>query len=134
MSPVLRAVFVWLLMLAIPVQGYAGIAMLACGPGHEAAATAGHHDADASSVHHGTEASAHAHHDMADAPDAAEFDHAAKLTCSACASCCAAPALPTVHLPVSLPATVDRPAATVVSSLVLFMTDGPERPPRSTCA
>jgi len=133
MSSVLSAVFVWLLMLAVPVQGYAGIAMLACGPGHEAAATASPHGVDASAhAHHDTVE--RAHHDRSDAPDVAQMDHAAKLTCSACASCCAAPALPTVHVPVNLPATVDRPAATVVAGLVVFMTDGPERPPRSAFA
>lgn len=133
MVSVLRAVFVWLLMLAVPVQGYAGIAMLACGPGHEAAATAGPHDGDAAAHAH-PDMGELGHHDRVDRPDVAQMDHAAKLTCSACASCCAAPALPTVHLPVDLPATVDRPAATVVAGPVVFMTDGPERPPRSTFA
>jgi hypothetical protein len=62
MSPVLRTFLMWLLMLAIPVQGIAASAMLHCGPSHQrqqqaAAAIGGHED----HAHHGDPARQYAH-------------------------------------------------------------------------
>lgn len=78
----LRILFAWLLLTAIPMQGFAAASMLLCGMGHQpqsvhmapaaSAMPAGHHDHAAM---HGKVASGKSH------------------TCSICASCCNSMAL-----------------------------------------
>lgn len=99
MKPALRTLFVWLLLLALPVQGMAAARMLPCVDGA---------DAQVAAPHAHQHAHAHAHAAMlramghADAASTSACDHAGKQARGhggACAACCigVAPA-PTPHL------------------------------------
>jgi hypothetical protein len=135
----LRVVFVWLAALALPVQGFAGVAMLHCMDGPQA----GHDHAVAGHDH-----AAHGHaHAVPHEPGPASVDEARAApadavgaldavpghTCSACAACCAAVALPAT----APPGVAEPPAARTAPALdraapPRFITSGPERPPRTT--
>lgn len=175
MNRVLRAFLVWLMVIAMPVQGLAASAMIFCGPHHERLAqglvfdapAAGSEQAreplpaHAAAVHaahghaaHGDAAHGHAAHghatmsDAGAAPGSADADHDAdsadsaeglltlhgKFSCSACAACCSALALPaSFSLPEAVsPAQVLRtsPSAPVAS----HRPDGLDRPPRALLA
>lgn len=151
-----RLALMWLLLLALPLQGFAAATMLHCAPNHHAAGVAAMQEPVGASMHshaghgapshdHGaSHAASHAasvsHHDhgAAGAPgDAAApadaspaFDTAAKAKCSACASCCFGAALPAA--PIALPACVPdaAPSAVPCDEAIGFVTDGPDRPPR----
>ena len=141
-----RSAMMWLLLLALPLQGFAAATMLNCGPNHhrmwEASVVA-----QADSSDHAAHGEHHHQMDAAD-PDemAAAGDHAgdgsslhqlsklSKFKCSACAACCSVAFLPT--------AVVDVPVVTPGQALALiplishvgFFTDGPDRPPRAFLA
>src|SRR5436305_1132660 len=99
----LRITLMWLLALAIPVQGFAAASMLGCGSGHHGA-TGAHshalgmhqHAIDTPQHSHGVDGDemAHAgHHPQAAGIQGdAHKSHAgatdSKASCSACASCC----------------------------------------------
>lgn len=131
----MRLLFVWLVTVALPLQGVAGVTMAHCGASHErmdaampgaSQAVAGH---DHHGVHvHGPDDPSHVH------PPAPAPKHDADLAqykCSSCASCCAGSALPASgpRLPEerAAPAVFVEPRVTVVA----FATDGPDRPPRT---
>lgn len=137
MKIALRSLWICLLLLALPVQGFAAAQMSQCGPGHgrmQHASTAGHD--------HGQHAHAqdhqHEHHaDAAMHADDAPGDGStppAKHHCSACAACCVGMALPS-----SAPVVI-APAETVLHRVAagaadpIFLTSGLERPPRSPLA
>ena len=121
----------WLLLLALPLQGYAAATTLNCGAGHHpmSAAVASVAIPVASGeprhVHHGdtTDPAASAGHHHADGTS--------KSKCSACATCCVGAALPATAL-VFVDAVPDR-APTRFFSIgpIGFLTDGPDRPPRT---
>jgi len=138
-----RIALMWLLALAVPAQGFAAASMINCGPGHHGVVQRHSHAAHA----HSAEATAPHSHDDASPFDSHMHDASASATdggsqvakvlvvhkgsCNACASCCTAAALPTPV--VTFDAT---PAPTFVVPLAprgfaAFLTDGPERPPRS---
>jgi hypothetical protein len=121
-----RLLFVWLMLLAIPFQGIASAAMLACA-----------HDAP-----QGTQQSAHApaHHDAASSPchetqdktpDLAHDTHDHDGSCSACAACCMGAAMAPA-------AGINPPAPSLTTTLLVAATGRlaavdlalPERPPR----
>ena len=135
----LRLALMWLLLLALPLQGIAAATMLHCGPGHHglqaADAPMAHHDsAENSDHHHGeaghVEAAMHAGNGGDHAPSAADIAKLSKFKCSACASCCLGLALPTAVVALSTFAPADAPAFVVCVEPVGFFTDGPDRPPR----
>jgi hypothetical protein len=133
--PLLRLLVLWLLALALPLQGAA--ATLRCGGSMHGAAHA------AASMHAGP--AAHAEHDahaegttgagLASHAHPAGHASGKAPSCSACASSCcspaALPALPTVALPEPTGGTM---AAVPVVRTPVFLTDGPERPPRAALA
>ena len=140
MSLVVRALLIWLLVLAVPAQGAAAATMAFCGPNHhgggparvEAVATVSEH-----SHHSGAEAAhdleADASAEAAVADDASSMlkaSQAAKQKCSVCASCCSLGAILTT-VPV-VPATDSAPTVftTVAPTVDAFAADGPDRPPR----
>jgi hypothetical protein len=152
-----RTALVWLMMLAIPTQGFAAATMLHCGPGHqhmltgpEAAMPAGHTDAvalqhatpHAQSAHsdheHDHAASVAQHEESADATDQASTadvsDQSLNAKCSVCALCCNAAAIVSTPLVVPLQGVSSAPNLLVSESPVTFFTDGPKRPPRSFLA
>ena len=88
----LKSLIVWLMLLAIPFQGFASATMLVCAPMESAPQLAAMAQAPAA-MHHGDAAvSGHQHHG-ADATEAAAADEAAAQhhaggKCNSCATCC----------------------------------------------
>jgi hypothetical protein len=151
MRGLIRHLVMWLLALALPWQGAAAATGLHCAharsavaapapaahsPAHEAIHSASEHAAH----HHGGSATrAHAHptsthsdtlssaHDAGAAPTAQQG-------CSACASCCPAVAMPVAALVVSGHPKVASAPPAVFDVTVVFLTGGPDRPPRSFLA
>jgi hypothetical protein len=139
----IRIVLVWLLALALPVQGFASAAMAHCGQSHQqmhpAGAGAGHsHGNGAAAPHHHDTASAgaatHAASPQHEAAQLAKFTDLGQYKCSACASCCSAVALPTGMPDVPEPATPPAVFAPDVPSVADFAVGGPDRPPRTEVA
>lgn len=97
-----RIALTWLLMLAIPLQGFAATAMLFCAPGHHGTvgqaisqSLAGNHYSGLAvqvEHQHGDQANATATSPSGDLPvdylDIKKTEKAGKGKCSACASCC----------------------------------------------
>jgi hypothetical protein len=93
-----RQLLTWLLLAAVPLQGYAAGAMLFCGAAHgRAEAAAVDHAAHGHGAHAPDTAAHHSgpatvdHQQPAPAADLASLLHG---TCSVCASCCSGAALP----------------------------------------
>ena len=134
---VMRRLAVWLLALAIPLQGLAAATMLHCTPLRaDAIAHAGH-------AHHGSSAAGHHAHEGAaadaQAASAAPHDHGSGVTpsvhkCSACAACNVGVGLPSTLA--ALPEPPAEPAAHPAPASVrtAFLTPGPDRPPRASAA
>lgn len=127
MNNLLKSLIVWLMLVAIPFQGFAAAGTLTCAP--QAAVSA-------MTPEHCAMMAADGHHQQA---DAAVTDHPAPHQhtggkCSTCASCCfgavMAPPVPVLPVPGETPALAaahftDRHVARVDLAL-------PERPPRFT--
>jgi hypothetical protein len=147
MLRVLRITLMWLLALAIPVQGFAAVSMLGCGTGHHGAA-GGHshalgmhqHAVDTPQHSHGVDSDEMAHashhqpagsHGDAHKPDAGA---SSKASCSACAACCTSAALPAT--PVVFEATHGPDTFGLLAPLRVasFISGGLERPPKSFLA
>lgn len=147
MRVLIRHLLMWLLALALPWQGAAAAAGLHCtharsaiaapgaGAHHPAHESHGAHAHGAHHQHHGTSAAAaHPHLTFAssDAPSSAHdaATPASHDSCSACAACCPAVAMPVTALrvPGNPNAESAPPAASGVT--IVFLTGGPERPPR----
>lgn len=119
-----RLLLTIMLLLALPLQGFAAAAMMSCAPSH--------HGLPGSAVVH-EDAAPHAHHHDSD-HDPASTPSRGKHACSACAACCIGGALmpSALRLPPDfsthlrpLPVRVPPPA---------FITEGTERPPRHVLA
>lgn len=130
MPRALRTFLSCLVMLAIPLQGFASASMVFCGPHHASlaqGADAGHHH------DHGTDA-AHHHHDATpgDAEDGglADFLKLFAVKCSACASCCSLAAVPIAPIPaLSFLPSIGVAVPFFGSSYAAIVPDGLERPP-----
>ena len=149
MLRLLRITLMWLIALAVPIQGSAAVTMFGCGPGHHGgvgssqAAMADEHAQDADHHSHGAVAEdGESHHhdgnralDHSRSPTAQGAVHkVAKGNCTPCASCCVVAALPATMIqfePVSL---VDCFVVSIQSGVTSFLADGLERPPRSFLA
>ncbi len=140
MRKFVRALLIWLAVLAIPVQGFASATMLLCGPGHHAvsAATdssmssshAQHHDAQVA------QAEQHCHDEVADMPSHDEGPSLKQLKlfkakCSACAYCCMAAFMPSSEVTVTVTHLPSSPIAYFQVPFVGFAPDTFERPPRA---
>ena len=141
----LRITLMWLIALAVPVQGSAAVTMIGCGPGHhggmgssqtamadEHAQGAGHHShaAVAEEVEsHGHDGGvAHDHSDSLKPHGTAQ--KVAKANCTPCASCCVVAALPATVILFEPVPLVDSFVLSVQSGVSSFLADGLERPPR----
>lgn len=97
MNRLLRAALTWLLLVAVPLQGYAAGAMLFCGTAHGWVASAIVNDADHVQAGHAHDVSAH-HDAVGDANEHSSpvltLGDLAHGACSVCASCCSGAALP----------------------------------------
>lgn len=132
MRPLLKSVLLWLLAVALPVQALAAAGMRHCGASHErmrvaVAATASPHDHAVGAHHAHAVDHVNSGHDAAnDHPVSAE----ARSSCSACATCCFALALPVAGVQASArPPDGFAPAPPAVS-VPPFVTGGLDRPPR----
>jgi hypothetical protein len=145
MRVLVRALLVWLLVLAVPAQGIAAATMAFCGPGHHGSGSTAqmHAAAPADHAHHGGAAeTGHEHHQAASAPDeeasatalTAKDADPSKHKCSACASCCSVGAI--LSSVQAVPALDFTPTvfSAVVLSVDTFAADGPDRPPRLVLA
>ena len=157
MHRLLRTVLTWLLVLALPAQGYAAQTMLFCGPGHHGAAVSGavhdtaahghgeHGGAHTGSVHSHGSVHMHAQADTGDADTGSDAlgaaaDKAAKAepsgagTCSACAACCSAAAITSTSQAIA-PVRLTPDYGIALIELHDSRADsGLERPPRTLLA
>ena len=137
----IRALLIWLLVLAVPAQGAAAATMAFCGPNHHGArassqvlpAEPGQH------AHHGgTPGTVHQHPDLAALADghssfvtqsAASTDagDAVQQKCSACASCCSVGAILSSLLSVPAPIFIPTVFSAVVPSVDTLAADGPDQ-------
>ena len=141
MQKLTRLFLMWLLVLALPVQGVAAASMLHCGP-----ARGNSPGAVAQGQGHDHARHAHAGHAADEALQAQPADHAAavdddllvhdasQVGCSACASCCSATAIPAAPLVLAPSDPVHTVNRAIAFDVVAFLTGGPERPPRSSLA
>jgi hypothetical protein len=163
MHRAIRALFVWVMVIAMPLQGMAATGMWFCGPGHErmmhgwvdgtvddsrdgapgsATRQADRATHDAAGIDH------HAHpHDPSGALAASDLSsevdadvvgsplsQTGPSTCSACAACCAAMGLPArFELPVGVGAAHPT-LAPLVTPVESQEPDGLDRPPRPALA
>jgi hypothetical protein len=119
MSRALRIALLWLVALALPVQGVAASTMMFCGPAHESSAAhdhASHHD--------------HSAHDAASASDDGAAGEPDTMSCSVCASCCTAATLPSPIVAQGPPPGHAVYQAELGSAAATFLTSGLDRPPR----
>jgi hypothetical protein len=123
----LKSLLVWLLLLALPFQGYAAASMLPCAPAHVAASASAmmggaHHDhskmlaAQQAGSHHGAEKAPAKHHGNGQ--------------CNACSACCPANLMVTsFQLASDTPHFATVPFKTGFMPVVALAL--PERPPQS---
>ena len=153
----LRIALIWLVMLAIPAQGIAAATNLHCGSpaqlgsgtasnskSHNAVAEVAPHEhssahSHATHQHNLAQAAGHDHHDHASLqshPVSADgkHEHSAQSKCSACASCCSGAAITSSAIKLDGMTPVSMLVPFEYSSRLSFITDGPQRPPRSRLA
>ena len=146
MSRLLRRVLLWLLMLALPLQGLAGVARVHCADGDHAATIATAQAAHAAPGHgidhdpgHDHPAPGHAgalaaQQGVADDVPGSSGGATAAAKCSACAACCVALALVPQWSQASAPAPRGVAPLPPAAPVTTFLTPGPERPPRPALA
>ena len=133
----LTQVIAWLLIVALPMQGYAAATMVNCSGKHHEVAAADHaHDGSANHHHGHTDRSSHSHElvnasHAVDAPDGDDANLASTLTCSACAACCVGIALPIAVTTQTFPAAASEPCFQSSCPTVDVLLKGPDKPPRS---
>lgn len=134
MIRILKTLLLWLVIAALPIQGYAAAMKMSCGPlRHDMALAAGmatpHHPAhDAAHPHHHDSGAMHAHDDAAAKADNTGHKHD---SCSVCAACSVSAAAPPFAMDWRL---VFNGAETVLVAPAMldtgFIPEGVERPPR----
>ena len=132
MDVIVRVLLMWLLAVALPVQGVAAATMQFCGPGHhpqQVQAAPHDHDPD-----HGMADSAH-HAGPADkAPASADLSQHGQQKCSACAACCAGSAPPSAAITLPVVKPVIERVGVAQKPYVGPDVAGLEKPPRSSLA
>lgn len=141
----------WLLIAVLPVQSWAVATMINCGPTHHRMAGQSAVQADQGHTHmahiqdtrslSGHDHASH-HHDMVvDAnadQDQSDTDpqplSLGKFKCSACATFCVGMALPSPALTFDASVSSDTVQPGVPQGHTVFLTAGPERPPRTIFA
>ena len=134
MARLARLALMFLLAIALPLQGMAAATMIACGSGsrdhahavahdHHALDSVGHADASSHEMH-----GAHSHDGKGDLADGAPHK------CSACASCCVGAAVPSQAIAFDTVKLTDRFAPLVARSVPAYVSEGLERPPREFLA
>jgi len=137
-----RLLLAWLLLAALPLQGWAAATMLFCGPAqrtavvaqsHLPADAASHHDMD--TAHHDMQPPHAQHHvapgDMGGADDGAQPVADGSHTCGVCAACCHGVALAQTQ---QWPSVSPAPEADHGEPLVAVLarpSPVPDKPPRA---
>lgn len=155
MNRVVRAFLVWAMVITMPVQGMAASVMLFCGPSHERmmqelmvdgptvgssqVAEAWHEDSAADHGLHERAAPVRAGADNSGAGSDADdltslFPHNGKFTCSACAACCSALALPASFVLPEPSNPEHLVPMSPVEPVASHQPDGLDRPPRTVLA
>jgi hypothetical protein len=142
----LRSLLIWLMVLALPIQAVAAAGMQHCGAAHRLMQVAWT-GAVAPDIHDPVhEATPHQHADTDTSLDAEigagdlsdEGPSATALsdnfTCSACANCCSAVALPAGLVRLPAPSIEAHAAVLPATEVVSFTPGGIERPPRTFLA
>lgn len=133
----------WLLLLALPLQGVAAATMASCGMAHgqPGSSVVLQHRADAVSppaahAHAGT-AVHHRHADVNADADAGPRDDGKTASgagiphkCGTCAACCLGAAAPMTSSALAVVELTDSFAPLVTRTLDAFVSEGLERPPR----
>ena len=128
-------VFAWLLIVALPMQGYAAATMVNCSGRHHEVAVDHAHDGSANH-HHGHADHSSRPHEVASAGDNVDAQMgdlanlASTLTCSACAACCVGIALPIALATQTFAAPASEPYFQRTSPTVDVLLKGPDKPPR----
>jgi len=144
MSRLLKIVIIWLLVFALPMQGFASSAMLDCGAAHQhlMPGSSSHAEDGASldqqqQMHHHEQASSTEDHaaSHASSGDASTDDshHHGATKCSACTSCCLSSAIsaPVMPDPVTpLPGGLET-SFQPDQQFTAYFPEGLERPPHS---
>ena len=130
-------ILLWLLILAIPLQGLAATSMMLCATEHHQVSStenlqvADHKHEAHVQLHEGHKQHAQAHEaDEHSSDTVTTHQHSSKDKCSACSACCVGAVMLTSYLA----APISRPASEKIdmafSSHVGHISDGLERPPR----
>ena len=140
MRTLIRHLVMWLLALALPLQGAAAATRLHCEPAPKAVSASLHARMAHHHAAHADDGRAASHHaDTAagfDAPEQVSSSHeqgpaqGTKVSCSACAACCTAAAMPAAPLVVAAADNVETVLPVASDVTAIFLTGGPERPPR----
>ena len=145
MRKLARLLLLWIIAIALPVQGvFAGTLQHCVGGEHQVAFEGGSssvhsHDEAVDSGSLGDNHTSHSHaamHSHVEPSSSSHSHHGTGLkgSCSACAACCSSAAPPPTPV-VPVPQRAEHAVPTFVSfAVVTFVTDGPERPPRITLA
>lgn len=159
MSVLIRIVLTWLLMLAIPVQGFAATAMLFCAPSHHTvvatikttqmaldlnqvatSSLAEHqHGNEQHASHHDTDAKKSVANSQANdsAPTHGTSVKVGKLAdgkCSACAMCCTGSVISSTLSMSTVAMTGSDSIPFALESFVSYVPEGFDPPPRSLLA
>lgn len=129
-----RIAMMWLLAVALPLQGSVAATLRVCGPGHDRMAMAAAVIAEHDHAAHHHDAAVPPVHDAGASAAAQDLHKSAQYKCSACAACCVTAALPATAVSFEAAIEAAGPPALFFSSAVAFLTDGPDRPPRSLLA
>jgi hypothetical protein len=139
-----RSLLLWLMALALPMQGLAAAARMHCAAQAPMSASAVHVDAHAShhagqhARHHADpEHPIHAHHLAADVDGTPHGDADAPRaghSCSACAACHAPVGLPPARVMLPAPPVASFTAAALADAGASHVPAGLDRPPRPTTA
>jgi hypothetical protein len=146
MRVTLRLLLIWLMAVALPVQGLAAAALVHCGPSHERMQTSaapgehahGKHGGTAGQGHEPDHCQGHAQVPSQGQSQAqshpAEATDLAQYTCGACTSCCTGLALLSAlpQLPASAPGVPDF--VVQLPDFAEVAQTGPDRPPRLSFA
>lgn len=136
MNAVVRVLLMWLLAVALPVQGVAAATMQFCGAAHHPqkqqvqGADHGHGAAHAEADGHHVGAAGPA----GEASAASDLSPHGQQKCSACAACCAGSALPPAALVLPVVEPASECVTVVPSAYVGPDVAGLEKPPRSNLA
>ncbi|WP_235505050.1 hypothetical protein [Variovorax sp. Root318D1] len=130
-----RLFVLWIVMFAVPFQGYAAAAMAFCDPGHGGAHTAAHADATASAGHQHGDGHADHHQEAKQTADdsagkSASAEPDAMHKCGTCGACHGTALISTLELAVfqGLPrADLTEPASTVATVPPRLL----DKPPRA---